>query len=319
MYEADSIEIDITEHCNLRCAQCTHNAPYFKTSDTHYTLEQFKKDIDILSNKIHFNAIRLVGGEPLLNNDLVEMLEHITNSKITNQIVLVTNGILLSDTPRRVFELVSSVRVNIYPLSADKMQSVKDGVLSLRSSHPELDVITNVTNYFSKTNTIEKITDEALVNKIYSKCIARVDGFNLFNGRIYRCYASRRKYKYLKQHQHLIKDDFEYLNNPDLDAIRITTETSDKDFHDFFVQSAPPVACQWCLGCSGKQLPHKQLQDFTNDIATLKDLDFKAGEAYLSNCILSWSHLKPSSLKNNPFFKMEHVKEYYKYFTTSPF
>lgn len=319
MYSCDSIEIDLSEICNLKCAQCTHNAPYFTPSNPPYQFEQFEQDIRILSQKVHFKAVRILGGEPLMNKNLINFIHCLVKSKITEQIVLVTNGMLLDQVTPQIFELITSLRVNVYPSDSTIIEKIKQNVTKLRKTCPNLNIIANRIRYFSKTNTIEKNKDKILVTKIYNKCIAGVDGFNLYNGRIYRCFASRRKYQYLKHHEALVKDSFEYLNNPCIDSIKIIPEYNEFDWKIFFEQTTPLVACDWCLGCSGKTFKHEQLNTYESDISTLEDLDFVAGESYLSNCMLSWAWNTQETLKDNPFFKAEHVKDYFKYFTIPPF
>ena len=82
-------EIDITDNCNLKCSHCYHFAEKKGERDTELSLHEWKKRFsELYSNGIRM--IMLMGGEPMLRNDVVllanEMfpfVEMITNGTIT--------------------------------------------------------------------------------------------------------------------------------------------------------------------------------------------------------------------------------------------
>jgi hypothetical protein len=93
----DRIEIDITYECNIRCDDCNRSvgrAP----SDERMDLDQVRRFIDeSVASRIRWETIRIVGGEPTLHPELLEILyvlsayqrEHSPNTVM----VLVTNGV----------------------------------------------------------------------------------------------------------------------------------------------------------------------------------------------------------------------------------
>lgn len=120
-----NLDIHVSEHCNLNCKGCTHFSPI---------AEKEFVDINILNNSLEllspfyktFNAIQLLGGEPLLNPEIVSILKitrkHFPYSKIN----LFTNGILLQNPnklPQNLWYVLNKNSINIkitrYPIKLD--------------------------------------------------------------------------------------------------------------------------------------------------------------------------------------------------------
>jgi len=89
------LEHHIVDHCNLKCAGCSHFSPL--CGPWFENIEDFKRDFGKLAELTEGNVgiIRLMGGEPLLHPDLHEFLIACRNLFPNTHIELVTNGILL--------------------------------------------------------------------------------------------------------------------------------------------------------------------------------------------------------------------------------
>ena len=89
------IEHHIVDHCNLRCAGCSHfsglSEPWFED------IEDFWNDFSALANitNHYIPTIRIMGGEPLLHPRVVDFLKIARSLFPNSQIQLVTNGLLL--------------------------------------------------------------------------------------------------------------------------------------------------------------------------------------------------------------------------------
>ena len=71
-----TLGIHVAEHCNLNCCGCNHYSPIAKSSFC--DLSVLKHSLDKLkSGKVlkMFKSIDLIGGEPLLNPDIVEVFK----------------------------------------------------------------------------------------------------------------------------------------------------------------------------------------------------------------------------------------------------
>lgn len=92
-FDYTSIRLEITSKCNLFCKYC-HDANYLKLDDDLSTAE-IKKLIYNLNQYNKLKKVLLTGGEPLLNKDIIEIVQYITSLNI--KVDMVTNGTLLTE------------------------------------------------------------------------------------------------------------------------------------------------------------------------------------------------------------------------------
>lgn len=319
MVQIDNIEVDVSETCNLRCLHCTHSAPYFTTADN-YELREFEIDISILAEKVHFGVIRLIGGEPLLNKDLGKYVDFIRKTQVADKIAIFTNGLLLHKTPLTVFNHIDHLRVSLYPLDPVKTALIKRSVTDIRKQFPALSVVVNPINFFSTFNLVIENADRELVKKIHDKCYYRKDGLNLYNGKIYKCFAARKKFTFLKNTTSAVTGDFQPLERSEADVLPLEPFLTEEEIRNFLADNKPLEACKWCLGTNGgRKVPHSQIGKWPVDHATLADLDFEAGEKYMSNLLLSWNLDKMHLIEDDEWYKPEHVHSYFDHFGVQPF
>ena len=88
------IETHLVDHCNLKCRGCSHFSGL--APEQYKSFNDFQAEMEQLSRVADVGIIRLMGGEPLLHPQVVEFCE-ITRSIFPKaEVVLVSNGILLS-------------------------------------------------------------------------------------------------------------------------------------------------------------------------------------------------------------------------------
>ncbi len=87
---------DVTSRCNLRCKHCYNAEKYFNKvfEKNDLSLYQCKEVIDKIK-KMKFDHIHLLGGEPLIREDIYDIIEYAVNAGIT--VTINTNGTLLSE------------------------------------------------------------------------------------------------------------------------------------------------------------------------------------------------------------------------------
>lgn len=104
----------ITTKCTLRCQNCNMFMPYFKQHVVN-NLSIFKKDMDALfriADRIF--SIGILGGEPLLNPDLADMILYLESnygSRI-GEISLITNGTIIPD--RNLIHVLKNCNVRVH-------------------------------------------------------------------------------------------------------------------------------------------------------------------------------------------------------------
>ncbi|MBQ2653791.1 MAG: GTP 3',8-cyclase MoaA [Methanobrevibacter sp.] len=86
-----SLRITITNRCNENCIYCHHDG--MVSSKDEMTPDELYK-ICKIAKKIGVRKIRLSGGDPLIRNDIVEIVEKISSLDFKD-ISLTTNGVLL--------------------------------------------------------------------------------------------------------------------------------------------------------------------------------------------------------------------------------
>ena len=68
MITVESLEIHVSNHCNLSCRGCSHISPLEKKEFLNE--ENMYLVLKKLSSVLHCKVIRLLGGEPTLNSNL---------------------------------------------------------------------------------------------------------------------------------------------------------------------------------------------------------------------------------------------------------
>lgn len=122
------LDIHVAEHCNLNCAGCTHYSPI---AEKEFCDEKIlDRSLAKLSKfERSFGAIQLLGGEPLLNPRLPEIIEltrrHFKNTRIN----ILTNGLLLLHpelTPPHFWRVCRDtgavIKLTHYPIKIDWKQ-----------------------------------------------------------------------------------------------------------------------------------------------------------------------------------------------------
>lgn len=121
----------ITMSCSLKCKNCNMFVPYYYNK-VKYSLEDIQENFDLLFQQIDYVFdIILLGGEPLLHEQLGEMLQylHTNYGDRINRLGVITNGTILpSEKLIQIFrECNVDVYVSDYSISVpyqDKIQSL---------------------------------------------------------------------------------------------------------------------------------------------------------------------------------------------------
>ena len=109
-------EINIVEHCNLRCRACTHLSPVLPK---HFVDPgALCADLTALARSYHADVLKILGGEPLLHPNLPDVMRAARESQVADKLEIWTNGLLLPRMERVVWEMVDGVRISLYPAGA---------------------------------------------------------------------------------------------------------------------------------------------------------------------------------------------------------
>lgn len=245
-----AIEFNLTEHCNLRCAYCTHSSNYLPK--TFASLASFERDITRLSRVVRVAELKMLGGEPLLHPELVGFLRVARESGIARSVVIWTNGLLLRKMPDAAWSLIDGIVVSEYPgirttggLETLQHKLDKHSVWLTRKD----------CSSFVREHIFSPISDEGLVEIIHRTCtVANYRTcLTVHESRFYKCVNA----VFLEPRLRAIGVT---ITNRFNDSVAITDDNDlGKRIADYLESAEPLDACRYCLGNFGPWLPHRQL------------------------------------------------------------
>lgn len=130
-----TLNIYITSYCNFKCNYCFHTLDQQQRIEKYgpsmnMSLETFCKIIDGLDrfpNKL--KTIIISGyGEPLINPDIIHMVQYASNKKVAERIEIITNGYLLTQemSDGLIEAGLNYLRVSIQGISANSYKSISN-------------------------------------------------------------------------------------------------------------------------------------------------------------------------------------------------
>jgi organic radical activating enzyme len=258
LYRIEKLEYDVTNECNLKCDQCDHLAPFFNGGDTEFNrsinLEEFSRQLMLLAKHLHTNSFWILGGEPLLQKQLLDYLACLRSSGITDKIVLVTNGLMLAQQPDALFHAVDKIMISLYSSTPIPQQSLHKIVRRCETARVELGFFSK--SHFRKTIVAKRNDDPHQVGLIFQTC---TNAWNwhchaIHDGHLYRC-ATAPILGYRLHHEGLVERDFRKDDGLKLED---SPELGDR-IREYLSSSIPLESCFYCVGCVGKLVRHRQL------------------------------------------------------------
>jgi hypothetical protein len=246
-----AVEYSVAYHCNLRCAHCSHMAPFMEKRLP--PLESFAADVDRLSTALHARDIRMVGGEPLLNPQLVDFLKAARASGIADTVMVTTNGLLLNSMKDDFWENVDFVWLSQYPGASPKDRMIERFRAKAAESGTRLDV--DPTFHFRATLTTEPHPDDWTTRMIYRTCESahRFHCHMIHEGRLFKCACPPFMPQYLAR---MGRDGYD--PSADACAIHAPGELLGR-LQAFLFDPRPLQACRNCMGYVGKRQQHRFL------------------------------------------------------------
>lgn len=91
------IEFNITTHCSLKCKHCVAYIPRLDSNEhCIITLDEFKIQLDNLLRAVNkVKNLIIIGGEPLLVNNIHEYIDYAASKKQVERVYIVTNGTII--------------------------------------------------------------------------------------------------------------------------------------------------------------------------------------------------------------------------------
>lgn len=246
-----AVEYSVAYHCNLKCQACSHMSPFI---DKQFPdLESFERDVRALSTALHANDIRLLGGEPLQNPEVVDYLKIARDSGIADQIMLTTNGLLLASMKDEFWENVDFIWLSLYPGVSPTEKALARIKAKAKESGTRLDI--DKTTHFRATLVTEPHPKDAVTDMIFRTCGSahRFHCHMIHEGRLFKCACPPFLPEYLSK---MGMDGYD----ANVDAFHIhEADNLFEELRDFLLSPQTLEACKFCLGYVGKWLEHRQL------------------------------------------------------------
>ncbi|MGE5269129.1 MAG: polysaccharide deacetylase family protein [Thiohalocapsa sp.] len=241
-----SVEYNLTEHCNLSCYLCDHASPLLpkKFASLH--------DLTALAQVFHSRQLRIVGGEPLLHPQLPLFLAEARSIGIADDIVLLTNGVLLHRAPDELWDLIDELLISVYPGIELKLDL--DKCAEICEQHGARFRVSRMQE-FSKTLLNARIEEPRLVQAIFDACETANEWscHTVYGGRFYRCSIA----PFMGPRLALRGVDFD---NHEVDGVALHDNPNlYRELEACLHGSTPLAACSYCLGTCGPSLPHRQV------------------------------------------------------------
>lgn len=249
-----SLEFFLAETCNLKCFQCAALSPLLGKANLP-SLESFERSLSFLAPVMRVGQLKLLGGEPLLNNEICAFMRVARGSGVFRKIRVATNGLLLPKMCDEFWKLADVVEVSLYPGARDRLPEATRNELARKAArfHTRLE-LRNV-DEFSRSCSDERIDDPIRVRQIFSECReAHEWSCHLLHGnRLYRCSRVPSLDAYLRE-QGTTRADFTG------DGIFLDARpTLRGELRDYLRSERPLRACRYCLGTTGPTIPHRQM------------------------------------------------------------
>ena len=234
-----TFEVHLAEHCNLNCAGC---AAFSSIAEpTFIDIEEFKRDFKRLGELFNHECsnIRLEGGEPLLNPNIIEFMKIARENFTQGEIFIFTNGILLPQQGEDFWQACRDNNINIvisaYPIKidTDKISAMADKFgIKAQWAWGEAES-THDTFAICKMD----LSGKQDINKNYAVCPRGNDCIMLDHGRLYTCTFAPT----VKHFNKKFNTNIEITENDSVDIYK-------EDNKDVILKklSQPIPACRYC-------------------------------------------------------------------------
>ena len=239
-----SLEAHVVDHCNLTCAQCCSLSPHLQP--WFVDAEQLARDLELAARVLRPRVFKLVGGEPLLHPELVELVRVVRRSGIAPRISLTTNGLLLERTPDELWAELDAMTISLYPrpalpqraIAAIEARATRFGVALNWKRQAEFVVMTRH----------ERCEDPVTTGEIFAECWLRERCHMIRDGRFYMCTRPPHFQSYLPDAD-LSDDGIGLHDGPGLvERLRA-----------YLLREQPLEACFHCHGGRAAMVPHRLL------------------------------------------------------------
>lgn len=121
--EHNYLRVSVTDKCNFKCFYC-NPVPITRHRDEILSFEEIERIVRIFSF-LGINKVRLTGGEPLLRNNIEELIRSLASIQGVETIGITTNGYLLKDKVERLINSgINKLNISLDTLKPSKFKYI---------------------------------------------------------------------------------------------------------------------------------------------------------------------------------------------------
>ena len=250
------VEFFITSNCTLKCEQCSNYTPYIqKVNNFELDLNDFKRHINnLIKNVYKLNSLIIIGGEPLLHPNFVDMLEYALSIKKIEKVYIFTNCTIVFSNEQLNVLIKNRNKVHVYLSNYSCNPKIKN-ILKIDEIKKQLE--DNCILYTFDEKFVwakqEKIEFKNRLNnqdiEVCSSC--GVPSVSAINGELHYC---------PKATAGKLLNVVDYIES---DFINLNSEVTKKNIIDFYSNNNFSI-CKYCSGSKGPMYlikPAKQLEE----------------------------------------------------------
>ena len=169
------LRISVTDRCDLRCSYCMSEDVEFLPRQDILSFEEILRLANSFA-QLGVKKIRITGGEPLMRKKLPELIASINAIPGIEEVVMTTNGTLLTQYAKPLFEAgLSRLNISLDTLNAerfkkltrrDRLQAVLDGIAEAKKYAFTSIKLNAVVMKGMNDDEIITLTDFAVANEI---------------------------------------------------------------------------------------------------------------------------------------------------------
>ena len=169
------LDLNVVSHCNFACTNCSHASPIQPKWEM--SLGEILRDLTALKAVFRCTNLNLVGGEPTLHPQLIEIMRLVKEIRIDDQTHVITNGSRLPYMPEEFWQELEFIKVSIYP-KLDK--SIPDLVRKKSEQYGFGHEMTEFNEFYQQ---LEPIPD----GSSFHACKWKTDCYTVHKGHFYLC------------------------------------------------------------------------------------------------------------------------------------
>lgn len=269
IYEGIMLEIQITDHCNLNCANCNHFSPI--ANKWNISVEEFTSQLNLAKNNIpNIKTLILIGGEPTLHPDFPKLCKIAREIFPTiEDIQFHTNGTNVNIL-NKYAEIFKENNIHVcfcsYPGYSDNEKIEQFIQENQNSSYLN-------TRIFMNETLVDKNGTENFINNFYNCSHHSIPCLTIKNSKLYVCPFAAHIEHYCKKANCVIPEI------EGIDYLLIKNIAGDIEKIQDFIFTPKPI-CGYCKHNSALNIWHKSFKDIVEYETTINELYFTDYDRY---------------------------------------